>query len=98
MEVEFADGDLDRLEVDPKETLGFAQPIVRGYRKALQQIRAAVDERDLYAMKSLHFEKLQGSRSHQRSLRINKQWRLIVEIAESGGRRKIRVVAIEDYH
>lgn len=98
MEVEFADDDLDRLEIDPKETLGYAPAIVRGYRKVLQQIRAATDDRDLYAMKSLHFEKLQGARSHQRSLRINKQWRLIVEIEERGNLRVVEVISIEDYH
>ncbi|MDP3174906.1 MAG: type II toxin-antitoxin system RelE/ParE family toxin [Phenylobacterium sp.] len=98
MEVEFGDDDLDRLEIDPKETLGFAQAVVRGYRKVMQQIRAAADERDFYEMRSLHFEKLQGARSHQRSMRLNKQWRLIVEYVERNGRRTIRVVAIEDYH
>ena len=98
MEVEFADDDLDRLEIDPKETLGLAQAVVQGFRRRMQAIRAASDERDLYAMKSLHFEKLQGSRSCQRSMRINKQWRLIVELVEEGRRKKIRVVGIEDYH
>ena len=73
MEVEFADTDLDRLEVDPKFTGGFAPAIVRGFRKAMQVIRAAVDERDLHAMRGLRFEKLKGARSHQYSVRINDQ-------------------------
>ena len=44
MEVEFDDEDLDRLETDPNFTAGFAQEIVRAYRKKMQQIRAARDE------------------------------------------------------
>ena len=48
MEVEFADADLAGLEVDPRFTAGLAPAIVRGFRKAMQAIRAAHDERDLY--------------------------------------------------
>ena len=45
----------------------------------MQMIRAASDERTFYELKSLHFEKLKGDRSHQHSMRLNKQWRFIVE-------------------
>jgi plasmid maintenance system killer protein len=43
-------------------------------------IEAAESEQDLYANKGLRFEKLSGQRGKkdQRSLRLNKQWRLIV--------------------
>jgi len=98
MEVEFADDELDRLEVDPKATAGHGAAVDRGFRKAIQALRAAHDERDLYANRGLHFEKLKGDRSHQRSVRCNKQWRLILEIHEGGRGHLIRVIAIEDYH
>jgi toxin HigB-1 len=98
MEVEFADEQLDRLEIDPKFTAGFGKEAVRGFRKVMQVIRAAVDERDLYQLRSLHFEKLKGDRSHQRSVRINKQWRLILEIVGEPPQKTVRVAAIEDYH
>lgn len=100
MEVRFADDRLRRLESDPTfRAREFGDDVVRSYRKKLQFIRAATDERDLYGMKSLHFEKLQGERSHQRSIRLNKQWRLILELAaaEEGGKTVV-VVSIEDYH
>ena len=61
-------------------------------------IREAEDERDLYALRSLHYEKLKGARKHQRSLRLNDQFRLIVEIEETQGARTIVVKGIEDYH
>lgn len=61
-------------------------------------IRAAQDERDLRQMRSLHFEKLRGDRSHQYSMRVNDQYRLIVEIERTGGRSKIVLVEIIDYH
>ena len=49
-------------------------------------------------MKSLHFEKLKGNRNHQRSLRLNKQWRLILEIQQSTDGKLVVVISIEDYH
>lgn len=98
MEVVFADADLDRLEVDPRFTAGHGGPVVRAYRRVMQAIRAAVDERDLYALKGLRLEKLKGDRRQQHSLRLNGQWRLIVEFEGEGASKKVRVVEIVDYH
>jgi proteic killer suppression protein len=98
MDVEFDDPTLDRLETDRSFNAGFCDAIVRGYRKALGVIRAATDERDLYSMKSLHFKKLDGNRSHQRSMRLNDQWRLILTIKTSSPKNIVVVVKIEDYH
>lgn len=96
MVIEFADSDLDRLECDPKFTGGFSPAIVRGFRKAMQAIRAADDERDLHASRGLGFEKLKGQREHQRSMRLNKQWRLILELKDAP--KKMIIIGIEDYH
>lgn len=98
MEVEFADNDLDRLEVEVHFTAGYGREVIRGFRKAMQVLRAAPDERDFYKLKGLHFEKLQGARSHQRSIRLNDQWRLILEFTGQSPTKIVRVVAIEDYH
>jgi toxin HigB-1 len=97
MEVEFADDDLDRLEVDRRFTAEHEEGVIKAYRKVMQ-IRAAPDERDFYALKGLHFEKLQGKRSHQRSMRLNDRWRLIVELKGSAPSKTVRVIGIEDYH
>lgn len=98
MEVIFTDDDLDRLERDPAFTAGLAPPIVRAFRLRMQTIRAAPDTRDFYALKSLRYEKLKGKRSHQRSMRLNDQWRLILEYDKREGVNQIRVIGIEDYH
>src|SRR5215510_5127211 len=98
MDVQFADADLCRLETDLRFTAGFATEIVRAFRKTIWFVRNAVDERDLYQMKGLHFEKLQGARSHQRSMRLNKQWRLIIELKAAAASKTVRVMSIEDYH
>lgn len=80
MDVEFDDNDLDRLETEAQFTAGYSQEVVRAYRKRMQQIRAFQDERDFYAVKALHFERLKGDREGQQSIRLNLQWRLILEI------------------
>lgn len=98
MNVEFATDELERLETDSEFDAGYAEPIVKAYRKRIQFIRAAEDERDLYAMRSNRFKKLKGNRSSQKSMRLNDQWRLILEVVEANPETKIRVVAIEDYH
>ncbi|WP_292931439.1 type II toxin-antitoxin system RelE/ParE family toxin [Noviherbaspirillum sp.] len=98
MEVEFKDHVYDRLETDGTFTAGFATPIVTMYRKRLQLIRAAVDERAFYALKSLHFEKLQGDRAGQYSMRLNDQWRLILELKKNNTGKVVVVVSIADYH
>jgi len=98
MEVEFANNDLDHLEIDPTFTAGLSRAVVRAFRKRMQTIRAAQDERTLYALKSLHFEKLKGKRSHQRSIRLTKKWRLVLELKKDGDKSAVVIVAIEDYH
>jgi proteic killer suppression protein len=98
MEVDFANGELERLETDPAYSAGLSQALVKVFRKRMQQIRAAVDERDFYALKSLHFEKLSAARRHQHSMRLNDQYRLIVELQGEGSNKVVRIVGIEDYH
>lgn len=98
MNVRFVDVRLDQLERDARFNAGYAAAIVKAFRKRMQVIRAASDEREFYALKSLHFEKLQGQRSHQRSMRLNAQWRLILEFEGESPDKITVVVAIEDYH
>lgn len=99
MEIIFGTEDLDRLEVDGSFTAGFDQALVKAYRKKINIIRQAVDERDFYAIRSLHFEKLKGKRNHQHSMRLNNKYRLIVELVERKSKIKaVMIVEITDYH
>jgi proteic killer suppression protein len=98
MEVEFDDNDLDRLETDALFSAGLPQEVVRAYRKRMQQIRAFRDERDFMALKSLHFEKLKGDREGQRSIRLNLQWRLVLEIRGDHPCKIVGIIEIVDYH
>lgn len=98
LEIKFADKNLDKLETDSKFTSGYSQAVVRAFRKVMQALRAANDERDIYAWKGMRFEKLSGNRAHQRSVRLNEQWRLILEITGESPTKQILVISIEDYH
>ena len=98
MEVEFDDDNLDQLETDPRASAGFQAGVVRGYRKAMQFIRDAADERDLYAMRGLRFEKLEGKRRGQFSFRCNNQYRLIIKLVGKSENKKVLVMEIVDYH
>lgn len=98
MDVEYDEPDLATLEANGPTTAGHGDAVDRGFRKVMQIVRAAVDERDLYKHKSLHFEKLDGQLEGLRSLRINKQWRLIVELRGQAPKKKVGVLRIEDYH
>jgi proteic killer suppression protein len=98
MDVEFADEKLQRLEAEAAFAAGLSQALVKAFRRRMQQIRAAVDERDFYALKSLRFEKLSGARRHQHSMRLNDQYRLVVELVGQSSRKTVRIIGIEDYH
>jgi len=98
MDVSFEDQSLDRLETDAGYSGRFGSALVRAYRRAMQHIRAASDERTFYARKSFHFEKLSGIRAGQFSMRLNDQWRLILKIEGEAPRKTVRVIEIIDYH
>jgi toxin HigB-1 len=98
LEVVFRDRGLYELATNKNAKSGFPQAIEKKFRLRIQQIVTAVDERDLHALPSLHFEKLKGDRSHQHSMRLNDQWRLIVELEGKSPKKRIVIIAIEDYH
>jgi proteic killer suppression protein len=98
VDVEFAKDDLERLYTDAAFEMGLPSSVVRAYRRRVQQITAAVDERDLRALKSLHMEKLKGKHAHQNSIRLNDQFRLIFELLGDGQRKRLLIAGVEDYH
>lgn len=99
MRVEFEDDDLRRLYEEPDFRLpSIGHDLTRAYRKVVGIVAAASDERDLRAMRSLHFEKLEGDRLGQHSLRLNKQWRLIVRLETTQEGKQVVVIEVVDYH
>jgi proteic killer suppression protein len=98
MEVDFQDKALELVETDQAAETRLPVAVINSLRDKLVVIRAAPDERTLRNWKSLHYEKLEGARSGQRSIRINRQWRLVFTIDTSRTPNKITILAVEDYH
>jgi toxin HigB-1 len=80
MRVRCDDEKLALVETDQAHRLRLPVPVVQAARRKLRILRNAADERELYAMKSLHYEKLDGARQGQRSIRLNEQWRMIIRV------------------
>jgi proteic killer suppression protein len=98
VEFNFADPDLERVYYDSNATIGHGPVVDKGFRKVMGIIKAALDERDLRELKGLRYEKLKGARSHQHSLRLTDQWRLIIERIEHSSQIILRIISVEDYH
>lgn len=98
MRVEYHDEVLRRLAEErgyaPK---GWDQDVIKSYRKKVQLISAAQDERDLYGMRGLRMEKLKGDRVGQTSMRLNDQFRLILTFKTEGDRVAV-LLEVVDYH
>lgn len=97
MDFEIRDTELQRLAEGDGDG-NFPAGVGKMFRRRLQAIDSAPDERTFYQLRSLHFEKLKGDRSHARSMRLNDQYRLILEIEERPKGNRIIVTGIEDYH
>lgn len=78
----------------------YPEAVVEAFFEVMSIIENAPDERTFYALKNLHFEKLTGKRgkAEQRSLRLNQQWRLIVQLEKDQRGKFVVIIEIVDYH
>jgi proteic killer suppression protein len=98
MDVEFRDKISSLVESDRAAETKLPISVINSFRDKMVVIRAAPDERTLREWKSLHYEKLQGSKIGERSIRLNKQWRVVFLIDTECKPNKIAVLRVEDYH
>lgn len=99
MRILFEDDELRRVAQDASYTpKRWGSDIVKAYRKKIQILASAVDERDLRALRSLHLEQLKGDRVGTSSIRLNKQFRLILKFATDSDGRMVIVIEMVDYH
>jgi proteic killer suppression protein len=96
LEIHFGDATLAELATNKNAKTGYGEAVEKKYRQRVQQIVAALDEGEFYALKSLRYEKLRGDRQY--SMRINDQYRLILKYEGEAPNKKVFIVAIEDYH
>jgi toxin HigB-1 len=94
----FEDDELRRLYEDPDFHHPRVGPdVTKQFRKKMQLIDAATDERDLYALRGLRLEKLAGDREGQHSIRLNDQFRLILRFDTDDDGRLVVIIELTDY-
>ena len=98
MDITFADSDLAVIETEDAGATGLPVSVIKAARKKLTVLRAATDDRTLRNWKSLHYEKLKGDREGQRSIRVNKKYRIVFTLDSDTVPQKATILAIEDYH
>lgn len=86
------------METDASYSGGWPPAAVTAFRKRMQQIRAALDEREFHSLKSLHFEKLKGDMEGTYSIRLNDQWRLLLAFEDAAPNKIVVVLEVVDYH
>ena len=96
----FKHAGLQRLYTDEEGADKYPSEVVRAFFDVMAIIASAKDIRDLYALKGLHFEKLRGKKASrgERSLRLNRQYRLIITIEKDKEGNFLLIIRIEDYH
>ena len=96
----FASKKLQALYTDESGAARYPPEVVDSFFDKMAMIQAANDESDLRAFKSLHFKKLKGERGKcgERSIRLNKQFRLTFTIETDDQGKLLRILDIEDYH
>ncbi|MBN2194849.1 MAG: type II toxin-antitoxin system RelE/ParE family toxin [Polyangiaceae bacterium] len=98
MRFRFANKKLEALYTAEAGARKYPRAVVTAFFEVMAMLDAAVDERDLYAVKSLHFEALKGDRAGQHSIRLNKQFRLILRIETDEDGNVVVLIEIDDYH
>lgn len=76
----------------------YSNAVIEAFFEVMNIIDAAEDEQDLYTYKSLRYKKLKGKRKDQHSLRLNDQFRLVVQSQRDEAGKLILVIELIDYH
>ena len=98
MRVRFGNEDLALVETNQAHRLKLPVEVVQTTRRRLRFLRQARDERDIYAMVSLHYEQLIGDRQGQRSIRLNGKWRIILEIDRECDPMEIVILEVSNHY
>ncbi len=98
MDFQFKNRKLEALYTHERGAEAYPEAVIQAFFEVMVIIESAPDERSLYAIKGLHFERLKGKRSSEQSIRLNNQWRLIVSLEKDQEGKFLVILDIEDYH
>jgi toxin HigB-1 len=94
----FKDAKLERLYTQGTDASSLPLGVYEAFVDAVTNIALAENERELYALKSNHMERLRGDRKGQYSIRLNKRFRLCFEIIKDKLGNLIWILELVDYH
>jgi len=91
---------LRALYEEEKGASHYPEGVVVAFFEVIAVIKGAADERDLYALKSLHYELLKGKRGKRghRSIRLNDQYRLVLVMERDPQGRYCLIVSLEKHY
>jgi proteic killer suppression protein len=74
----------------------FQPDIVKRYKDRIRFLMAASSKEELYPIKSLHFEALQGNKQGKFSVRVNQQYRIEFTLDENTEQPVLTICNITD--
>jgi toxin HigB-1 len=86
------------LYTDLKGAEKYPPGIVDAFSDAIELIDSIQDDKELLAFRSYNFEKLKGKLKAFHSLRLNRQYRLLVKLLEDKDGKYFEIGDIVDYH
>ena len=97
MRFRFKSRKLRSLYTEERGAHKYPPGVVDAFFEAIEAIGAAADERDLRALKGFRYKKLKGGRKGTYSLRLNDQFRLIIQQESDQDGKYVLVVDIDPH-
>lgn len=97
MKIRFGDDKLAKLYSEGSKSKEYPKGVLEAFVRRVRTIESVTDERDLRALKSLHFEKLKGERNRY-SVRLNDQWRLMLRFEKDSEGKTVVLIEINKHY
>lgn len=98
MRFTFTSKKLEHLYTSEKGAKKYPINVVDAFFDVISLIDIITDDKKLLAFQGLHYEKLKGKLQDFHSLRLNKQFRLLVKLCEDQEGQFFEIHKIDDYH
>ena len=94
----FADKDLELLYTRAAGAAKLPNEVVSAFLRRVRHIDAAKDERDLRIPRSVHYERLKGPYVGKDSMRLNREWRLIISVEKDKEDKYVLIHEINNHY
>lgn len=98
MRFRFRDKSLELLYTKGEGARAFPKEVVNAFLRRVRHIEAAKDEADLRVPPSVHYERLKGRYKGKESMRLNREWRLIISVVEDKQGKYILIHEINNHY